>query len=174
MFVVAVLAVIGIGVGVVGGLAYPKMPSRTYGRPPYAFSAEFPLALGGKLVINCVGGTAPDCEGKPVSVGWGASTYEYEAFVLWIRRDTPVGVKLAKSLLPPPVYRSHSVTRQGVTYLEATPTCRGNAYGFLAGMCSDLLVETSGDITWIVGAGSRADWPMLPEAFLNSFKPTTP
>ena len=129
MFVVAVLAVIGIGVGVVGGLAYPKMPSRTYGRPP---------------------------------------------FVLWIRRDTPVGVKLAKSLLPPPVYRSHSVTRQGVTYLEATPTCRGNAYGFLAGMCSDLLVETSGDITWIVGAGSRADWPMLPEAFLNSFKPTTP
>jgi len=37
-----VLVVIGIGVGFVGGLTYPKVPSRSDGHPPYTFSAAFP------------------------------------------------------------------------------------------------------------------------------------
>jgi hypothetical protein len=51
MFVVTVLAVIGIGVGVVGGL--PAIaPLRTYGTSPLRFQAAFPSGLVGTVRVS--------------------------------------------------------------------------------------------------------------------------
>lgn len=70
----AVLAAIGIGAGLVGGLAYPQVPSCTYGRPPYVFSAAVPLALGGEVSSQCLD-TSVGCTATPELVeryapGW--------------------------------------------------------------------------------------------------------
>ena len=43
-----VLVVIGVGVGFVGGLTYPKVPSRFYGHPPYT-SRLVPVVQGLKV-----------------------------------------------------------------------------------------------------------------------------
>ena len=59
VFVMTVLAVVGIGVGLVGGLTYPQVPSHTYGHTPFSFSAAFPTAVfGGKVTVQCLGGGA--------------------------------------------------------------------------------------------------------------------
>jgi hypothetical protein len=169
MFVVTVLIAIGIGVGFVGGLTYPQVPPRTYGHPPYAFSATFPsVALGGRLTMGCLDKSV-GCHGAPIFVDWytQAPNDGYYAWVFWIDAVTASGARLAKLDLPQG-YRTHAVTRQGVTYLVGDPTC--HQVGFLApGFCSDVVVVKKGDITWIAGAASKT-WPTLPKAFVQSFR----
>ena len=173
VFIVMVLAVIGIGIGLVGGLAYPQAPSRAYGRPPFSFSAAFPTTVfGGKVTVQCLGGGA-SCGGKPVVVEWysPAANNDYYAWVFWINGATPTGANLARLDLPQG-YRTHAIIRQGYAYLVAEPTCGHVGYPFAPGTCSDVVVVKKGDVTWVAGAGSKT-WPGLPQAFVESFRVAT-
>ena len=161
--------VIAVGVTLVGGLGYPQVPSRTYGRSPYAFSATFPTAVfGGKVTVECLDITSR-CR-TPVFVAWQSPiNASYIAWVWWVDGATAMGAKMAKLLLPHG-YRFRSVTRDGVVYLVGVPTCGHVGYPFAAGTCSDVVVVKQGKVTWVASAASRI-WPTLPVAFVESFRP---
>lgn len=163
---VSVLIVIGAGVGLVGGLTYPQVPSSVYGHPPFRFSAAFPSAvLGGKSYLQCL---SLKCDGTPVLAEWSALNDVYGAFVYRIDVSRPGGPKFAK-LETPQDYRTHAVVHQGTTYLVGVTTCRAAWWDFGPGVCSDVVIVKKGSTIWIAGAASKT-WHTLPKAFVQSFR----
>ncbi len=167
----AVLLVIGIGIGVVGGLTYAAPPSHTYGTAAFRFSAAYPNYLGGKLRYAALP-VRRYATGTPALAYYDLFTDSYSASVTWVRQDTAVGGKVLRTLLDGLLtgYRTRTFSGGGVTTTLATAACGiGATVGFPVGSCFDAEIIRAGRVTWVVEAASTSATPQLARDFVRSF-----
>jgi hypothetical protein len=162
-----VLAVIGIGVGIVGGLPAASPTVRTFGHGLLGFSVAFPT--------KCTG--SPHLGVGPGSVSYLASDCSsgYAALVSGVlSSDAAKGPQPSLVLLQtrfgPRIGIGSTTTQDGMTITSWSPMC-GPSSGSSYSSCLDVLIVREDGVVWNVSAISPGSNPSVVEAFLKSFHP---
>lgn len=163
------LALIGIGVGLVGGVPYVSPPMKSYGVGEMRFVAAFPSLTGGSFFASASSGTLTSYDAWNYSGG----DYLYDASVVVISLSDPEGSRLARMYSGElKYYRTQTSNRAGAVTIASEPRCQVGTPGIARNACSAIEVVRSPNLFWFVRAVSEADDPQVAVAFVNSFTPS--
>jgi hypothetical protein len=162
-----VLIVIGVGVVTVGGLTPLLGPARSYGEYPMHFTVAFPTSDSGQVRIVQI----PPA--NPAYVSYSLSDQDDQAVVIGAREDTTLGPKLLNWRLAPDVkgFLTHTTSADGTTTTLGDPACFNVSEAYPQGVCADIEIVRSGNVTWLVYAGGDVGTPTLAQDFVASFHP---
>ncbi len=178
VFVVTVLAIIGIGVGVVAATTTQKVYGPSWGRFTAAFAghvyqhqghtsmAFLGSSTGSVPIENTLTLTFPDGSYSNVPQGHWVGDLPHAAETVSVFKGLPMGPVVAslKKGFPGAGVTKVEQDANGLSVVTLGPRCA-------IGLCMDVDVVSNGQVLWTVAAVSSAPASAPVEAFLASFQP---